>query len=125
LVENIANKAGAMPERFHSGAYDPELTVLMGAALDSAWSDFAPRPKNEVLARSLMASAIIEAVEAGERNRNTLVRKATVALMAAVKVDPKLLERPVPAEAPQAAGEEERAGVFHAKSNDEWPESEA
>jgi hypothetical protein len=125
LVEDIAKQVGAMPERFLSGAYDPELTVLMGAALDSAWSDFAPRPKNEVLARSLMASAIIEAVEAGERNKAALVRKATVALMAAVKVDPKLLERPAPVETPHAAGDEEKAGVFHATSNDEWPESEA
>ena len=30
-----------------------------------------------------------------------------------------------PAEPPHAAGDEEKAGVFHAKSNDEWPESEA
>jgi hypothetical protein len=114
-----------MPERFHSGAYDPESTVLMGDALDSAWRDFAPRPKNEVLARSLMASAIIEAVEAGERDKVGLVRSATVALMAAVKVDPKLLDRPNPVEAPHAAGPEEKAGVFHAKSNDEWPEADA
>ena len=63
----------------------------MSDALDRAWGDFAPRPKNESLARSLMASAIIEAVEAGDQDRLSLVRKATVTLIKAIKIDPDLL----------------------------------
>ena len=77
--------------RSRSRAYDPQLVKLMGEARDSAWNDFSPQPKNKKLARSLMASAISEAVEAGSRDRDVLVRKATVVLMAAIKLDPELL----------------------------------
>lgn len=80
-----------MPSRFTSGAYGPELVKVMTSALDRAWDDFEPRPKNLSLARSLMASAIIEAVEAGDRDEQSLVRKATVTLIKAIKVDPELL----------------------------------
>jgi molybdopterin-guanine dinucleotide biosynthesis protein A len=80
-----------MPSRFTSGAYGPELVKTMSAAFDRAWDDFAPRPKNEALARSLMASAVIEAVEAGDRDHDSLVRKATVTLIKAIKIDPDLL----------------------------------
>lgn len=81
-----------MPSRFTSGAYGPELVKAMSDAFDRAWADFAPRPKNETLARSLMASAIVEAVEAGDRDDASLVRKATVTLIKAIKIDPNLLD---------------------------------
>jgi hypothetical protein len=74
-----------------SGAYGPEAVKVMSEAFDRAWVDFAPRPKNEGLARSLMASAVIEAVEAGDRDQASLVRKATVTLIKAIKIDPDLL----------------------------------
>ncbi len=90
-----------MPSRFASGVYGPELVQLMSGALDRAWRDFAPLPKNENLAKSLMASAIIEAIEAGEREEATLVRKATVTLIKAVKVDPELLNAEAPVEKPE------------------------
>jgi len=77
-----------MPERFNSGAYDPELIKLMSAAVNAAWDAFEPRPRNEPLAKSLMASAVIENVEAGVNDRETLVRRATIALIAAIKIDP-------------------------------------
>ena len=80
-----------MPQRFKSDIYDPETAKLMGDALDAAWSDFEPRPKNQDLARSLMATAIIEAVAAGETDVAALVRQATIALIAAIKVDPTKL----------------------------------
>jgi hypothetical protein len=63
----------------------------MSDAFERAWADFAPRPKNETMGRSLMASAIIEAIEAGDRDQASLVRKATVTLIKAIKIDPKLL----------------------------------
>ena len=85
-----------MPSRFTSGAYDPELVKIMSQALDRAWGDFEPRPKNQDLARSLMASAIIEAIEAGEHEEDALLRKATVTLMKAIKVDPDLLNARAP-----------------------------
>lgn len=81
-----------MPSRFTSGAYEPERVKVMSDAFERAWGDFAPRPKNENLARSLMASAIVEAVEAGDLDHASLVRKATVTLIKAIKIDPKLLD---------------------------------
>jgi hypothetical protein len=80
-----------MPERFASDAYNPETTKLMGEAFEKAWADFQPRPKNESLARSLMATAIIEAVAAGVVGRDALTRAATVGLMSAIKADPDAL----------------------------------
>ena len=38
-----------------------------------------------------MASAVVEAVEAGDRDVASLVRKATVTLIKAIKIDPDLL----------------------------------
>ncbi len=76
---------------FTPGAYPAATTNLMGAAMDKAWADFEPLPKNKGLARSLMASAIIEGIEANVREREVLVRKATVTLMAAIKIDPEAL----------------------------------
>ena len=89
-----------MPSRFASGVYGPELVKIMSDALDRAWRDFEPRPKNEVLAKSLMASAIIEAVEAGDSGEEALVRRATVTLIKAVKIDPELLNAVAPADKP-------------------------
>ena len=80
-----------MPQRFASDTYDPELTKLMGDALEKAWSDFEPRPRARALARSLMATAIIEAVESGRMDHADLVRAATVGLMTAIKADPGAL----------------------------------
>jgi hypothetical protein len=48
-----------------SGAHGAAIVNLMGAAMDKAWADFEPLPRNKGLARSLMASAIIEGIEAG------------------------------------------------------------
>jgi hypothetical protein len=81
-----------MPSRFTSGSYEPELIKEMSDAFERAWADFAPRPKNERLAKRLMATAIVESVELGTRDHETLVRRATVALMTAIKADPKLLD---------------------------------
>jgi hypothetical protein len=78
---------------FTFGAYGAAIVNLMDSAMDKAWADFEPLPKNRGLARSLMASAIIEAVEAGKRDHDVLVRKATVTLIAAIKVDPEALSR--------------------------------
>jgi hypothetical protein len=76
---------------FTSGAHGAAIVNLMGAAMDKAWADFEPLPRNKGLARSLMASAIIEGIEAGKRDRDVLARKATITLMAAIKVAPEAL----------------------------------
>lgn len=78
-------------EESSAGIYYPEMLRVMGDALDAAWREFKPTPKNEDLARLVMASAIIEGIEAGKRDHDVLVRKATVTLMAAIKIDPEAL----------------------------------
>jgi hypothetical protein len=55
-----------------SGAYDPELVKVMSDALDAAWVKFDPPPKDADLARLHLATAIIDAVEAGEREPEVL-----------------------------------------------------
>jgi hypothetical protein len=62
-----------------AGIYYPEMLRVMGDALDAAWKEFKPTPKNEKLAG------------AGKRDHDVLVRKATVTLMAAIKIDPEAL----------------------------------
>jgi len=73
-----------MPSRFTSGAYDPELVKVMGASLEAAWAKFDPPPKDRDLARLHLASTIIEAVEAGVREPETLVQNAGDSLTAAM-----------------------------------------
>jgi hypothetical protein len=85
-----------VPSRFTSGAYEPELVNEMSRAFEHAWADFEPRPKNERLAKWLMATAIIEAVELGTRHHEHLVRRATVALITAIKADPRALGQAAP-----------------------------
>jgi hypothetical protein len=80
-----------MPSRFTSGAYEPEIVKLMSEAFDSAWARFTPRPSNEDLAKKLLAGAVIELVEGGVRDPEALVRRASMALQAAIKIDPALL----------------------------------
>jgi hypothetical protein len=75
-----------------SGVYGPEILKVMGDAFDTAWKKFNPVPKNTELARILMASAIVEAAEAGELRPAIFVDRATRTLGAAVKDDPEALD---------------------------------
>jgi hypothetical protein len=74
-----------MPSRFSSGVYDPALVKVMGEALEGAWSQVHPQPRNVDLARQVLAGAIIEAVDAGERGSEVLIAAAAVALEAAME----------------------------------------
>jgi hypothetical protein len=69
------------------GVYEPEILKVMGDTFDRAWQEFKPRPNNAELARNLMASAIIEAVEAGAVGPTILVDRALRALRAAIFED--------------------------------------
>jgi hypothetical protein len=75
-----------MPSRFTSGVYSPELVEVMTAALEEAWAKFDPPPKDGDLARLHLASAIVDAVDAGEREPEVLAAKSVHALRAAVKL---------------------------------------
>jgi hypothetical protein len=74
-----------MPSRFKSGVYDPELVKLMSDALEAAWSKYDPPPRNADLARQIMATAIIESVDAEERSSRALVAAAVRGLDAALE----------------------------------------
>jgi hypothetical protein len=69
-----------MPSRFSSGLYDPTLVNLMCAALEAAWSKYDRLPGNADLARQIMATAIIEAVDIDERSPEALAGAAVRAL---------------------------------------------
>jgi hypothetical protein len=69
-----------MPSRFTSGLYDPTLVNLMCAALEAAWSEYQSLPGNADLARQIMATAIIEAVDIDERSLEALAGAAARAL---------------------------------------------
>ncbi len=80
-----------MSSHHMQGVYAPEILKVMGDALDRAWKEFKPRPKNAELARLLMTSAIIDAVEAGAAEATILADKATRALSAAIGEDREAL----------------------------------
>jgi hypothetical protein len=69
-----------MPSRFTSGLYDPALVRLMSVGLEAAWSKYSRLPGNTDLARQIMASAIIAAVDANERSPEALIAVAVRAL---------------------------------------------
>jgi hypothetical protein len=67
-----------------TGEYSPELIAIMADALKVAWGRLEGAVSDAELARLVMASAIIEQVDAGIRLREELVTRATSALTAAV-----------------------------------------
>jgi predicted YcjX-like family ATPase len=69
-----------MPSRFTSGLYDPALVNLMSAALEAALSKYKDLPGNVALARQIMATAIISAVDLDESSLDALAAAAVRAL---------------------------------------------
>jgi len=72
-----------MPARFDSGTYDPETTKLMKAALDAAWAQIEDKKRDPELTRLLLASSIIDQVEAGLTDPGTIAAGALEALASA------------------------------------------
>jgi len=81
-----------MPQRFESRRYDPEIIKLMKTALESAWEMVRIPPKSAELARLVLASAIIDAVDAGVRECEQLAARGIAALAAAARVTNEKLE---------------------------------
>ena len=75
-----------MPQRFETRGYNPELVSVMKAALDSAWIKVRAAPSNMELARLVLASAIIDAVDAGVRDPKDLAARALAALAGAARI---------------------------------------
>jgi hypothetical protein len=74
-----------LPERFESKVYPPELAKLMKDAFAAAWPKVGLIGKNRELTRQLLASAIIDQVDAGERNPIEIAAAAVVVLASAGK----------------------------------------
>ena len=69
-----------MPERFESNVFDPVTTALMKAALEIAVLKARPSRADEAKTRSLLASAIIDQVNAGEWKRDKIIANALAIL---------------------------------------------
>jgi hypothetical protein len=72
-----------LPERFDSNVYPPEIAKLMKEAFDAAWLKVTLIAKNRQLTRQLLASAIIDQVDAGARNPGDIAAVAVLASAAA------------------------------------------
>lgn len=72
-----------MPGRFESQAYRPETTKLMKEAFEEAWSKIKRDDEDEALARKLVASAILDQVNAGVQDRDRIVAGAVATLAVA------------------------------------------
>jgi hypothetical protein len=72
-----------MPERFESLAYRPETTKLMQEAFAEAWPKIKKDGKDEELMRKLLASAILDQVNAGVQDRDRIVAGAVATLAVA------------------------------------------
>jgi hypothetical protein len=72
-----------MPERFKSHVYDPLTAALMKNAFDAAWLKSRPSRVDEEQIRTLLASAIIDQIDAGERSRDRVVAGALATLTVA------------------------------------------
>jgi hypothetical protein len=72
-----------MPERFDSQAYRPEVTKLMKEAFEEAWSKIKRDEKDVELTRKLVASAVLDQVNAGVQDQDRIVAGAVATLAVA------------------------------------------
>jgi hypothetical protein len=75
-----------MPQRFESNVFDPATTSMMRAALELALLKSKPSRADEAKTRTLLASAIIDQVNAGERVRQKIVDQALATLAVAQNI---------------------------------------
>jgi hypothetical protein len=82
-----------MPERFVSGIYDPQTSALMKSALNSAWTQTDPDPRDAELVRLTIAGAIIDLVDAGITAHDALVEGALKALDSAKRATRDVIQK--------------------------------
>jgi hypothetical protein len=75
-----------MPQRFESQAYDPETTTLMKNAFDEAWRKVGAATEDAELTRKLLASAILDQVNAGVLDCDKIAAAAVATLAVARNV---------------------------------------
>ena len=69
-----------MPKRFDSHAYAPETTKLMKDAFEAAWLKVKLVDNDPGLTRQMLASSIIDQVDRGASDHDTIVSVAIAAL---------------------------------------------
>jgi hypothetical protein len=84
----LTDGATTMPDRFESDVFDPVTTALMKAALEVALLKRKPSRTEEAETKKLLASAIIDQVNTGERNRQKIVDVALATLAVAENLSP-------------------------------------
>jgi hypothetical protein len=72
-----------MPERFEADVFSPGANKLMKEALETAWQKARLIEYDEPLTRQLLASAIIDQVNAGAYDQEQIVTAALAALAVA------------------------------------------
>jgi hypothetical protein len=82
-----------MPERFDSGIYEPQTAALMRSALNSAWTQVDPDPRDAELIRLTLAGAIIDLVDAGITSHDALVEGARKALDSAKRATRDVIQK--------------------------------
>jgi hypothetical protein len=69
-----------MPQRFESNIFSPEANKLMQGAFEAAWAKARLAGDNREATRQLLASAIIDQVNAGVRDLDQIASVALAAL---------------------------------------------
>jgi hypothetical protein len=69
-----------LPERFESRVYAAETTKLMKDAFEAAWPTIKLVESDVELTRQLLASSIIDQVDCGASDHDTIVSVAIAAL---------------------------------------------
>jgi hypothetical protein len=79
-------RAKVVSKSFDPNEFDPLTIALMEAALEIALLKLKPSRADEAKIRKLLAAAIIDQVQAGERNRQRIVDMALATLAVAQNV---------------------------------------
>jgi hypothetical protein len=87
--EAPSGRTAKMPNRQFT-VHDPERVKKMVDALERAWVSVEPRPQNEGAARSILASAIVNAVEHGAQSQDAWTQRAMLTLWKERKMNPEL-----------------------------------
>jgi hypothetical protein len=75
-----------MPERFEADVFSPGANKLMKEAFEAAWPKAHLIEYDPALTRQLLASAIIDQVNAGAQDHDQIVRAALAALAVAKNI---------------------------------------
>jgi hypothetical protein len=80
IVAHKIEERETLPHRFESDAFAPEMTKLMKEAFEAAWLKVRLVNNDAALTRQLLASSIIDQVNRGARDHETIVPVAIAAM---------------------------------------------